>query len=487
MSNPNSKYYKMFKAYDTRGTLPDLDENVFYWAGYSLVKDILEPEGLSTEVYLVRDGRDSSLDFTKAMYHGIKDAGGAPIALGLGSSDLLYASCLHYDRPGVMITASHNPKEYNGFKIVKDTPEMIGLDSGLDKIRDTVITKIEAGKTIKIQNLADVEEDEIKSKEVLNFILSKFREFGDVETVDNELDKQGKKLKIAIDAGNGAGGALLPHITNLYKNIEFIPMYWEIDGNFPNHEADPTVAENLIDLIAKVKTEGLDMGVGLDGDADRSVIVDENGKALQGDFLVGEIGKYMIKYAKQNPEAGLNPVVVYPEPNSRAISDAILDVNGIPCPTKQGHTFIKREMNKYKAVYGGENSGHHYYGGFGSMDSGILNMVVVIKIAVLENILPSEITSKWQKRYLLQDPVKYELVDGLTMESVIERLKNHYKDAVFSQLDGISVRYTDWKINIRASNTEPVLKLTAEVRDNDNLEQFLKEKLDEVTKIAGLV
>lgn len=480
MSDIESVIYKMFKAYDMRGTVPELTSEVYYYSGIALVEEILKKENLATQVCMVRDARATSNEFYAAFAKGVEDAGGEVIPLGEGSSDFLYAACLLFDKPGVMVTASHNPAEYNGFKIVKNTPEMVGLDSGLDVIRDFVIQKM-IDEDVDLDKLKKVKDDEEAKKKVLDFILNKFKEIGSIEEVDAKLKEEGRVLKVIVDAGNGMGGSLMPDVVKLYKNIDFVPLYWEPDGTFPNHQADPTVDENLKDLKGVMEQLGADLGVGLDGDADRSVVVDENLQPLQGDYLVAEIAKYMIRYAKDNPQAGLNPVVVYPQPNSRCIPESVLEMDGIPVPTKQGHTFIKREMKKYNAVYGGENSGHHYYGAFGCMDSGILNMVVVLKMLVLGGKKASALACELKEKYYISGWQNYETTEEITMESVRKIIKDNYKDAAISEIDGIIVTYPDWRFCIRASNTEPLLRVLVESRQDN-----IKTKLKEVLTVIGL-
>ncbi len=476
-----SKYHKMFKAYDLRATYPELNADVYYWAGYGLVTEILKPDNLSLNINVARDCRYTSPDFYKAFYNGLKDAGANPVCLGLASTDFIYAACQIFDTPGAMITASHNPKDDNGLKIVKKFPQMLGLQAGLDKVRDFVLSKIEIEK-VDFEKFTEPQEDTKAKMQVWDYYKSKFNEIGNPEEVDQVLAQQQKKLKIVVDTGNGMGGFMMEKIQNWYKNIEFIPLYWELDGNYPNHPADPSNIANIQDLINKVKEVKADLGVAFDGDADRAYFVDEKGEYMRDNYLVAAIAKSMLKDYFANPNPEFNPAIVYSQPQSRCVPYTVLESSGVPVPSKQGHTFVKADMKRYKAIYGGEGTGHHYFGTFGFMDSGSLVVSKVIHIMVTQKVLPSEIVATYASKYFLSGELNYRLGEDLNFDLIKERLLNHYKDAVVNTFDGISLFYLDWKVNMRASNTEPLIRLNVECLGENKLE----EKIKEITRITGL-
>jgi phosphomannomutase len=473
-------YFNLFKAYDIRGTYPEINAKIYYWAGQGLVKEILIPEGLPLQVSIAHDCRYTSPEFYKAFYNGVKDAGATPVGLGVSSTDFIYAAAQLLRTPAAMITASHNPKDDNGLKIVKNAPQMLGLSTGLDKIRDYVLSVIDKEDTNEAKWVEPLE-DGITKQQVLDFYISKFKEIGDVAEVDATLSKQGKKLKIAVDAGNGMGGFVMEKINGIYKNIEFVPLFWDLDGNYPNHPADPQNLDNLKDLQKAIVDHKADFGVAFDGDADRAFFVDENTKPVQGDYLVGFFAKYMLDNYK--PESGLNKAIVYCQPGSRCAPEIIAENSGVAIPSKQGHTFIKAEMQKYKALYGGEFSGHHYFGSFGFMDAGYLAMALFIKIVVNSGKSVSQTFEKIESIYHISELMNLHIPAEDNFENWKIKLRAEFSDAEFSEMDGLSVFYPTWKFSMRASNTEPLVRFILETK----LENTVQQKIQHIKSVLGLV
>ncbi len=473
-------YKQLFKAYDVRGTVPLINAEVYYWTGYGLVTEVLIPEKLPLNVCLMRDIRYSSPEFYKAMYYGILDAGGCPVALGLGSSDAMYASCQLQNCPGAMITASHNPKDDNGVKILKIGSTALGLDEGLGKIRDFVVANIEK-QPFDITNRQDlVENIELKIK-VEQFFCDKIKQIGEIDEVNKIMTKQNLKLKIAVDAGNGMGGYVMNLAKDMYSNIEFVPLFWELDGQFPNHPADPQNFDNLKDLQNIISLGGVDFGFAFDGDADRVFFVDDKSQVINGDFLVSFFAKSLLNSYHKNPNPDFNPAVVYLQPGSRCVLETIAEADGVAIPSQQGHTKIKANMQKYKALYGGEFSGHHYFSDFGYLDSGILGAVLMIKILVEDNRKLSEVFTRLQSSYFISDLINLTMPEGVTFNDVDTKLKIEFKDAVISNYDGISVFYPDWKFSMRPSNTEPKIRFILESKINN----ITQEKVNLVRKVIG--
>lgn len=474
-------YSKLFKAYDMRGTTPDLTAEVYYLAGKALVEKILIPEKLPLKINLFRDTRLSSPDFYKALYNGLIDAGAEVVALGLGTTDMMYAACQLFDTPGGIVTASHNPKDDNGFKFVKKVPNMLGLEDGLDRVRDYVLENIQSTK-LNLYSLVDpIENTEAKSK-VLNFFLDKIALVGEVDKINAKINATGKKLKVIVDTANGMGGFIMPEIAKLYPSIDFIPLYWELDGNFPNHPANPTIEENMKDLQKAILEQKADLGVAFDGDADRVYFVDQIGVSLNGEFLVALLARYMVKEAYDKPELGLNPAVVSVISYGRAAVNTTLEANGVPVISKQGHTFVKAQMKKYNAIYGGEASGHHYFGAFGYMDAGAITLALFLRILIEKEVLPSELLVEFSKKYFVSGERNFVLPQGLNLVIIKDKIKNQYSDGVVSELDGITVYYLDWKFTIRGSNTEPLLRINIETIGRD----LTEEKLAELKSLIGI-
>ncbi|MEI6728064.1 MAG: hypothetical protein WCK98_00280 [bacterium] len=471
----------MFKAFDLRGTCPELNSDIYYWAGFGLVQEVLKPENLSLQINLVHDTRYSSPEFFEAVYNGILAAGGNPRVLGLGSSDFMYAAAQYFKTPGAIVTASHNPKDDNGLKIVKKDAEMVGLESGLDKVRDFVLSKIETQITDR-DNWKKPVVDEAAKNEVKQFFIEKIKEIGQVDKINQVLATTNNKLKIVVDAGNGMGGWVMNELLkDLYPNIEFIDLYWELDGNFPNHPANPQDFKNLKDIQELIKSDPeINFGFAFDGDADRVFFVDDKAEVIQGDFLVAFFAKTLLKeyFNKPNPE--YQPAIVYIQPGSRCVSEAIGEADGIAIPSKQGHTFIKEQMTNFRAIYGGEFSGHHYFGNFGNMDSGVLAAVLMIKILIQEDKKLSQVFEKLKKTYFISDLQAVRLKPGQTFEDVKAKLLTHFNTGTVSEMDGISVFYPDWKFSIRSSQTEPVLRMIVESRITNTVDAKLAEVLNTI-------
>jgi phosphomannomutase len=469
-------YSKFFKAYDVRGSVPlGLEAKLFYLSGKGLVEVILKAENRPTTVVMCHDGRYSSNEFYSAFCQGVHDAGGDTISLGLGSTDFMYAGAQIFGFTSVNITASHNPKDDNGFKIVKEGSTMLGLEDGLDKVRDYVVQNYPTSNPDLTSAIYPTVDEEKKTK-VKEYFLDKIIKIGKVKETDDFLAKIGKKLTIPVDAGNGVGGWVMEHFgKDLYKNIEFVPMYWDVDGSFPNHPADPTNFATLADLQQKVLELKSPCGVAFDGDGDRAVFVDEKAAAIQGDYMCAEFAANLLQTNQKNPNTLFNNAAVYITPGSRCNVDAITENNGAAIPSKQGHTFIKKEMEKYKAIYGGEYSGHHYFGEFGYMDSGIITMCLMLNIMAERNGMMSDIFEKLSKEYFLTPLINLDMPAGQNFQEWVKTLKEKYSDAMFSELDGLSVYYLDWKFNMRSSNTEPKVRFVVETKGVDKLDQKVKE------------
>lgn len=474
-----SQYSQLFKAYDIRGTSPIINEKVYYFSGFSFVEQILKIEKLPLTVIVARDCRLTSPKFYDALIQGIIDAGGEVIGIGHCTTDTLYAATLLFKCSGCMVTASHNPKDDNGIKIVKKIPQMLGLESGLDKVRDVVLSVID--ETV-LPQISESEVHELARRQVIEFFVSKIKEIGDSNEIDEILAWQNRKLKIAVDCGNGVGGFIMPYIQKLYTNIEFIPLFWDLDGNFPNHPADPQNINNLIDLKKVVLEQKCDFGIAFDGDGDRAFFVDENGEPLPGDFLVALFAETFLKDKKQGKYPEFNNAVVYCQPGSRLAIDVITENDGVAIPSKQGHTYIKSEVDKYKAIYGGEFSGHHYFGQFGSMDSGAIAVSLMIKIYVTQNKKFSDLFARYADEYFVSDLMNLKIPEGQTFSDVKAKIESYFHDARISEMDGVSVFYPEWKFNMRPSNTEPLIRFILETTGVDSVQ----EKIELVRRIGGV-
>jgi phosphomannomutase len=482
-------YFPLFKSYDIRGTYPVINGTIAYWVGFSFVKNVLAKESLPLSVSVVHDHRNSSPELYKCLLQGIVDAGGKIIPLGLGSTDMLYAATQVFENAGIMITASHNPPADNGIKIVKKAPQVIGIGTGLEAIRDSeYFTNL---KEIDVNTVQEFADDNIKKEELIKYYKSKIEEVGNIGEIREKLKE--KELKIVVDTGNGMGGYIMKFIKELYPEIEFIPLFWELDGNYPNHPADPLVDENVSDLRKAVVANSADLGIAFDGDCDRVFFIDEKGERLIGDFVVSLFAKYFLDKKSAGIEAmkDFDRSIVYNIPASTCTKDTTESLGGKAIAAKQGHNHMKAAVYSNQALYGGEHSGHHYFGQFRSMDGGALALAAFINLLLTENKKASELTKTYLEKYLLSGEINFHLegnMDPKERVSLIEgKLKAKYPDAEFNYLDGISIFYPNWKFNIRLSNTEPLLRLNVEVKNEGNkTREDVNKKVEEIKNLLDL-
>ena len=452
-----------FKAYDLRGEYPHIDETIFYWTGKGLV-DVILTEG-SKEVAIMHDARVSAPSCAAALIKGIQDAGGTVRFFGEGSSDMLYGACQHLGIAGVMVTASHNPGKDIGAKFVKEAPQMLGLGSGLELIRDYV----ETNRTEEIPS-SELPEIDPELKEVHNFFFSSIEKIGNTNEVRTRLAK--KQLTIAVDAGNGAAGYFLTRFKDMYPEVNWIELYWEPDGTFPNHPANPVEPDTLEDIQKAIAEHSADFGVAFDGDADRLVILDETGNPIQGDFLMN---LFIKEFAQRELPEGLEHAYVYIQPGSRCVPECVAETDGVSIPSMQGHSYVKKQMEKFNAIYGGEYSGHHYFGQFGFMDSGIIVLALFLDVFTKQELSVSELFKIIGGRYYLSDLINLNLPENTSFEDIKDRIKHTFSDATFSEFDGIAVYYPDWKFSVRPSNTEPKVRFVLETRGSDMREEKIAE------------
>jgi phosphomannomutase len=449
---------KFFKAYDLRGTTPELDWKIYYLAGQGYVQEILKKENLPLIINVWHDARITSELFYKAFINGLESEGCKVIPCGLGSTDMMYAYTIHQDISGAIITASHNPKDDNGLKIVKKYPQMLGLSAGLDKVRDYVIANYEQLQ-INFQDLKVIKDDQKAKTEAITKMTEVSMQVGNFLNIQTPKD-----FKVVVDAGNGMGGLIYELLVGQYPKIKFIPLYCDLDGNFPNHPADPLNPDNLKDLQAEVIKNKANLGIAFDGDADRAFFVDENGNLVNGENLVAVFAKKLVEDATNNPDLGYNPAAVYVVSYSRALADTVLMAGGAAIVSKQGHTYVKSLMKEYKAIYGGEASGHHYFGQFGYMDSGLIAVNLMLNIMFTNGQQASELCKYFEDKYYTSGEHNLKAPVGKDMTMVKDRVKLKYKDAIISELDGITVYYPQWKMTIRGSNTEPLFRINVETQ-----------------------
>jgi phosphomannomutase len=436
----------IFKAYDIRGVYPDsLNEDVARDIGRAFVAYL----GLSgSRVIVARDMRLSGEALETAFIEGVTQSGADVLDLGLVSTDALYFAVGHLEEPGgAMITASHNPKEYNGFKLCREDAIALSGEHGISQIRDLII----AGKLPEpAEYPGSVEESDITedyAKHCLSFINTE------------EL----RRLKIVVDAGNGMAGKMLPPIFEKLPFIDYIPMYFELDGSFPNHPPNPIEPENMKDLQERVKTEGADFGAAFDGDADRVFAVNEKGETISGDILAALVAKNVLE---KEPGA----TILYSAVCSKALPELIESEGGRAIRTKAGHSIIKPLMRENNAAFGAEHSGHYYFRDNYFADSGIIAMLTVAELVARQDGPISELIAPIDP-YVRSGEINLEVED---QEATLRKVEEHYAqrdDPRIDHLDGLTVDYGDWWFNLRPSNTEPLLRLNVEASDRETMER----------------
>jgi phosphomannomutase len=441
----------IFKAYDVRGIVPEqLDADLAYKVGRALVL-ALEPE----QVAVGHDMRVSGDSLAGAMIDGIRDQGSDVIDVGLVSSDALYFAVGKYGiDAGVMITASHNPPEYNGFKICKKEARALSLDDGLDQIRDIAL----AGEFPEPLKRGD-----LIQKEVLPAYVEHALSFVDTSRI--------KPFKVAVDAGNGMAGRTMPLLFQ-HLPCELVPLYFELDGTFPNHPANPIDPAAMVDLQKTVVEQDCELGVAFDGDADRMFLVDEHGNLIGGDITTAMVA---IALLEQHPQS----TICYNLICSRSVPETILAHGGRPYRTPVGHSLIKKIMRSEDAIFGGEHSGHYYFRDNWYADSGLIAMLAVLSLLSAENKPLSEVVEPIDNRFRSGE-INLKVDDK---PAAIARVKAHFSEqgGAIDEYDGLTVEFPDRWLNIRSSNTEPLLRVNVE---GDTTEAMTALK-DEVLWVIG--
>jgi phosphomannomutase len=439
---------KVFKAYDVRGLYPsELDEEGAYAIGRAY-GDQFEPKRIAVG----HDMRVSSPSMAEAVMRGAADVGVDVVDIGLVGTEMVYFAVgeLGLDG-GIAVTASHNPKEYTGMKIVRRGALPVGGDSGLLDVRDRALAlgDVSGGQT----------PGQVEKHDVYPAFVDKVLSFVNTAAV--------KPLRVVVDAANGMAGAMLPPLLERLP-VEAVRCYFEPDGSFPNHEPNPLLEENREFIVAKVKEEGADLGIAFDGDADRCLFVDDTGEFVPGDFVTALLAASMLE---KEPGA----TIIYDVRASWAVRDTVESAGGTALPNRVGHAFIKLRMREVDAVFAGEVSGHYYFRDFTQADSGTIPALLMLELVSKRGQALSEILRPYRERYFLTGEINTPVGDvALTLQEV----KEHFAaQGELSHLDGISVTAEDWHLNVRPSNTEPLLRLNLEALDRGLMERKRDEAL----------
>ncbi|MFW5420275.1 phosphomannomutase/phosphoglucomutase [Nocardiopsis sp. CNT-189] len=444
---------QIFKAYDVRGIVPDtFDSTVARAVGAAFARVADAPS-----VVVAHDMRPSSPELARAFAEGAADQGTDVVMAGLGSTDLLYYASGSLDMPGAMFTASHNPAQYNGIKMCRAGAAPIGEDSGLAEIRELA----EQGVPAPAGRRGSITEKEL---------LAPYAEF-----LRSLVGLSGiRPLKVVVDAGNGMAGLTVPAVLGPDPlgalPLEITPLYFELDGTFPNHPANPLDPDNLVDLQAKVRETGADIGLAFDGDADRCFVVDERGEPVPPSAITALVAER---------ELAVHPgaTIIHNLITSRAVPEIIREQGGVPVRTRVGHSFIKGSMAETGAVFGGEHSAHYYFRDFWRADTGMLAALHVLAALGGGTQGLSELTRQYT-RYAASGEINSEVADQEGRTAAAEAEFGSRPGAEVDRLDGLTVSFTDgsW-FNLRASNTEPLLRLNVEAPDTAGMERLRDEVL----------
>jgi phosphomannomutase len=439
----------IFKAYDVRGIYPeDLDEDGAYAIGRGYVQQF-EPRRIAVG----RDMRLASPQMAAAFIDGAADEGAEVLDLGLVGTEMVYfaVGSLELDG-GAMVTASHNPKEYTGMKIVRRGALPVGGESGLLDVRD---------RALAVSDVKGGGAGRVSSHDIWPAYVERVLSFIDVGAL--------RSLRVVVDAANGMAGAMLPPVLERLPAVEAARCYFDPDGSFPNHEPNPLLPENREFIIGKTLEEGADLGVAFDGDADRCFFVDDTGEFVPGDFATA-----LLAAAVLEKEPGAK--IIYDVRASWAVPEEISRAGGVPLVNRVGHAFIKARMRKEDAAFGGEVSGHYYFREFSQADSGVVPFLLMLELMSKSGRKLSEILAPFRSRYFITGELNTPVRD---VALKLQELKERYAgEGRVSHLDGISVDAEDWHFNVRPSNTEPLLRLNLEARSRELMEEKRDEVLD---------
>jgi phosphomannomutase len=436
---------KIFKSYDVRGIYPDeLNDAVAHDIGAAFVEQL----GLRS-VVVGRDMRPSGAALFEAFARGATEAGADVTDIGLVSTDALYFADGQFDfGGGVMITASHNPARYNGMKFCREQAIALSLDTGLSRIRDDIL---------RGRSRNGARTGTVTRRDILPDFARKCLSFVDPRRI--------KPFRIAIDAGNGMAGKTVPYVFD-HLPCEVIPLYFELDGNFPNHPASPIEPENLAALQKAVLEHRCDLGVAFDGDADRMFIIDEKGGIVGGDMVTALVG---LNTLKRVPGAK----ILYNLICSRSVPEVISAAGGVPVRSQVGHSLIKQTMREQNIPFGGEHSGHFYFRDFWFADSGMIALLQCLEVFSESGKTVSAVIAPIDTRFRSGE-INSRVAD---IPAKLAQIEERYRDAQIDHLDGTTVQYPRWWMNVRPSNTEPLLRLNVEGDTKELMERHRDEAL----------
>ena len=456
---PSARLAAIVKAYDVRGLVPDeLDQDVARSVGAAFVEvmDVLADTGT---VVIGYDMRPSSPSLAAAFAEGVNSTGADVVDIGLASTDELYFASGRLALPGAMFTASHNPARYNGIKLCRAEAAPVGADSGLRDIQVLAgrILDGEGGHTVPVGG-------SVTHKDMLPAYADHLQDLVNLTAI--------RPLKVVVDAGNGMAGHTVPAV---FKGlpVDLVPQYFELDGNFPNHEANPLDPKNLIDLQQAVRAHGADLGLAFDGDADRCFVVDEKGDPVSPSAVTALVA---VRELAKAPGS----MVIHNLITSKVVPEVVLAHGGKPVRTRVGHSYIKEKMAETDAVFGGEHSAHYYFRDFWRADTGMLAALHVLAALGGQDKPASELFAAYSK-YPASGEINSRVEDAAATIAAIEQTYAGREGITVDRLDGLTVDARVWWFNVRPSNTEPLLRLNVEAEDEATMESVRDQVLGLIT------
>ncbi|MGW3943105.1 phosphomannomutase/phosphoglucomutase [Streptomyces phaeochromogenes] len=443
---------QLVKAYDVRGVVPDQwDETLAELFGAAFVQ-VTGADAIVTG----HDMRPSSPGLSRAFARGAAARGVDVTEIGLCSTDQLYYASGAFGLAGAMFTASHNPAQYNGIKMCRPGAAPVGQDTGLSEIRELVESWMDSGAPT-----SDATPGTITQRDTLEDYSAHLRGLVDLTSI--------RPLKVVVDAGNGMGGHTVPTVFAGLP-LTLVPMYFELDGTFPNHEANPLDPANIVDLQKRVREEDADLGIAFDGDADRCFVVDERGEPVSPSAITALVA------ARELARNGGKGTVIHNLITSWSVPEVVRENGGTPVRTRVGHSFIKAEMATSGAIFGGEHSAHYYFKDFWNADTGMLAALHVLAALGGQEGTLSALVAQYD-RYVGSGEINSTVDDQAGRLAAIKAAYEGREDITLDELDGLTVTATDWWFNVRPSNTEPLLRLNAEARDEPTMTKVRDEAL----------
>ncbi|MEU6027683.1 phosphomannomutase/phosphoglucomutase [Streptomyces tauricus] len=454
---------QLVKAYDVRGVVPDQwDETLAELFGAAFVQ-VTGADAIVTG----HDMRPSSPGLSRAFARGAAARGVDVTEIGLCSTDQLYYASGAFDLAGAMFTASHNPARYNGIKMCRVGAAPVGQDTGLTEIRELVESWLDAGTETATAPPAAAPTapaqtpGTITQRDTLKDYAAHLRGLVDLTSI--------RPLKVVVDAGNGMGGHTVPTVFAGLP-LTLVPMYFELDGTFPNHEANPLDPANIVDLQKRVREEGADLGIAFDGDADRCFVVDERGEPVSPSAITALVA------ARELAKHGGKGTVIHNLITSWSVPEVVREHGGTPVRTRVGHSFIKAEMAASGAIFGGEHSAHYYFQDFWNADTGMLAALHVLAALGGQEGTLSDLVAQYD-RYAGSGEINSTVDDQGARLAAIRTAYEGREGITLDDLDGLTVTAADWWFNVRPSNTEPLLRLNAEARDEQTMQRIRDEAL----------